>query len=241
MAVYPVSTRKLLIDQYDISGHLNSLTFNLNKDANENTVFGNTAHSTLPGIKGFTLEHSGFGESGTGLIETITSDNWNSTAKIMSVLSSNVSGEPAYSAQGIVPNYTLGGKIGDMYGFNGSAVGAGGITIVRGALLATGSKATGGNGTAYQLGAVSTAQYVYGIIHCTAHNAGSTTITVKIQSSSAENFSVANDRITFSVLADVGKQWATPVAGEITDTWWRATWAVTSTPAATIYVIAGIL
>jgi len=36
----------------------------------------------------------------------------------------------------------------------------------------------------------------------------------------------ATERVTFSQLADIGSEWATPVSGAITDDWWRIDWTI---------------
>ena len=45
------------------------------------------------------------------------------------------------------------------------------------------------------------------------------------------------DQITFTASTAISAQWATPVAGSITDTWWRASWgSVTGTFAFVVVV-----
>ena len=75
--------------------------------------------------------------------------------------------------------------------------------------------------TSFNVGAVSATQYLYGALHVTADVF--TSATVKIQSDATGAFSGAEtDRITFGAVTGIDYEWATPVAGAITDAYWRA-------------------
>ena len=242
MAIAAALTRKLLYDEFDLSGEHNNLTLKLSQDAKEKTVYGDGSIARALGIKGFNINHSGYFKAGTGMIDTVLQGNLGTAGKILTMLPTGTDGEQAYCSKGVTLNYEMAGKIGDMFAVKGETKSEGTL-LVRGNLMATGAKTTTGHGTARELGAVSATQYLYGILHGTAITGESVSCVVKIQSDTAENFPSPVDRITFTTLSDSGgvsKQWATPVAGAITDTWWRVNWAITGSGSFTIWAIIGI-
>lgn len=128
--------------------------------------------------------------------------------------------------------------IGDTAMASLSGSGSGGAA--RGLLMhAVQARTTSGTGTAYQLGAVSAAQRLYGALHVTAASGTTPTLVVKLQSASTSGGSYT-DRLTFSTASTATEQWSSAL-GAITDTWWRTTWTVSGTsPSFTFGVSAGI-
>jgi hypothetical protein len=101
-------------------------------------------------------------------------------------------------------------------------------TLMRGTILknATTNITGNGDGTAYELGAVTATERVYAAVHIHAVDGG--TVAVKIQSDDNEGMASATDRITFSTSTGVTSQWK-ELAGPVTDTWWRANWTYAGT------------
>lgn len=89
-------------------------------------------------------------------------------------------------------------------------------------------------GTAYQLGAPSTGQKMYGVFHLTEGFASTARVIAPvIQSATASGFGAPVTRATFSRSTSPGAEWATPVENLSTEhTWWR-TLATMSTAAST--------
>jgi hypothetical protein len=101
------------------------------------------------------------------------------------------------------------------------------------------ARTTSGTGTAYQLGAVSASQRLYGALHVTAASGTTPSLVVKLQSASTSGGSYT-DRLTFTTASATTEQWSSAL-GAITDTWWRTTWTVSGTsPSFTFGVSAGI-
>ena len=92
------------------------------------------------------------------------------------------------------------------------------------------ARTSSSTGTAYQLGAISATQRMYGALHVTFASGTNPTLIIKLQSSSTEGGSYS-DRITFTTATGLTSQWSS-VAGAVTDTWWRASWTIggTGTP-----------
>lgn len=110
---------------------------------------------------------------------------------------------------GELPKHSIGVSSTDKYGG------------VRGAVLvkATSVSTTGAKGTAVQLGAASSTQNLFAGFFLLG-TAG-TSITAVIESDNASNFPSGTTRVTFGPLTVAGGNWATPVAGAITDDWYR--------------------
>ena len=117
-----------------------------------------------------------------------------------------------------------GATLGEMMRFSVSAEATG--DLIRGNVLFPLTTATtSGQSAAQNLGAVTATQYLYGALHVTAASAADT-LDVVIQSDDAEGMASPTARITFTQKTAIGSQWATPVLGAITDTWWRIDYTI---------------
>jgi len=93
--------------------------------------------------------------------------------------------------------------------------------------------------TGQVLGAVGATEYLYAALHVFSVSAADT-LDVIIQSDTV-GFSSPTTRVTFTQKAAIGSQYATPVAGAITDTYWRISYTVAgSDPSISFAVVMGI-
>ena len=149
-------------------------------------------------------------------------------------------GAVVYFGRAYSTNYKLLGGVGEVAPFEVSAEGSG--RLVRGRMLTLGTVNATGNGSAVSYQAATTTQYVYGQLHVYSISGSGAAVTVKIQSDDNSGFTSATDRITFAAKSATGYEWATPVVGAITDTYWRATYTVSgSSPIIGLAVAVGIL
>lgn len=229
---------------YDMTGDLNSTTLALSYDALEDTAFGDQARSRVAGLEDCQLSEAGFWQSaaanaidpvafaslGAGQVVTNSPDPLDSSV--------------AYFYRAKSFNYQpFSNKVGEMVGFTLSAQSARGaglasVAAVRGRTMkGKGTvSATGATGTAFQLGAVASGQFLYAAFH---EFAVGTTITAVLESNVDNTFGAATTRMTFGPITTVGGVWGTRVAGPITDTWYRLrVTAITGTH--TIACVAGI-
>lgn len=89
-------------------------------------------------------------------------------------------------------------------------------------------------------------QYLYAALHVFELSGTSPTLDVKIQSAALVGFGSPTDRVTFTQATGASantSQWATPLAGAITDGFWRVSYTVsgTGTPTFSFAVVAGVL
>jgi len=215
---------------FDMSGQLNSTVLALSYDALDATVFQpatvtNPSRVRVAGLEDTQLDEAGFWEAGAGLLDPTAFTALAGASQVVSVSHDGAESSPAYMFRARQFNYELFGQLGELLPFRLTAQAARGtglasVGAVRGRILKTKAdvSGTGATGTAFQLGATSAAQYLYGALH--VFSAG-TTITGVIESDSDNTFASATTRITFSGITAVGGTWGTRVAGAITDDWYR--------------------
>jgi len=221
---------KLFYDKYDLSADHEKLSLKMEIEAADKTVFGESSRGRAVGLKNFDVVHSGFFEAGSDAVDDVLYDNLGTAGRILTILPTDSEGGKGYMSKLVSLKYEPAGNIGDMFGITGEAHSEG-TGIVRCTVLGIGTKTTDGNGSAYELGALSSGQYLYAALHVTSASGDS--LVVKIQSDSAEGFASPTDRVTFTTVTGATAEWATRIDGSsnpITDTWWRATWDVTGSP-----------
>lgn len=244
MSTYALKNCGIFSDGYDWSGTHNQINLDLTKEVLESTTFSSALKSKTKELGLAEAKASGMGYvdlSASGSDKKFF-DELSLTQKLTTIIpESQAAGEVAYFMQALRTTYKPGGQIGQLLAFEynlesyGDAVN-GTILIKNAALTAS------GNGTAYNLGAVSATQKLYAGLHVLGVSGTDTpTITVKIQSDNLEAFGDPTDKITFSAATALGSQWATPVDGPNTDTWWRVNYTISGTnPSFSILVVMGI-
>lgn len=212
---------------YDMTGDLNSTSLGLSYDALDATVYGCTARVRAAGLEDCQLDEAGLWQSGAAgaAVDPVAFAALGGSAQVVSNSADGAEQSVAYFYQARQFSYELGGQIGELLPFRLTAQSSRGpglasVAAVRGRVLKTKASvsSTGATGTAYQLGAVSSGQYLYGALH--VFSAG-TTVTGVIESAADNTFAGATTRITFSGVTAAGGTWGTRVAGSITDTWYR--------------------
>lgn len=222
------SNAKLWVAGFDWSGDVNELALKFGAEAKDNTVLGAGTRTRVPGLMNFSFAHKGFWNGGVNNVDdAIFNSAFAVDGTVMSLdgQGSGVEGDIAYTGQMIAGSYEPGAKIGEMLEFGISGDGDG--PLVRGTLMKNAAVTTTGTGTIFQLGAVPAGQKMYASLHVLQGVAGSSpTLDVKLQSAALVGFGSPTDRITFTQKTSSGALWGTPVAGSITDQFWRFVWTV---------------
>lgn len=230
---------------YDMTGDLNSTALAMSYDALEDTAFGDQARSRVAGLEDCQLSEAGFWQSGAAgaAIDPVAFAALGGASRSVSNSVDGLDSSVAYFYRAKSFNYQMFGKIGELVPFSLTAQSARGtglaaVAAVRGRVMkgkGTAS-ATGVSGTAFQLGAVTSGQFLYAAFH---EFAVGTTITAVLESAPDNTFGSATTRMTFGPITTVGDTWGTRVAGAITDPWYRL--RVTAvTGSHTIACVAGI-
>lgn len=242
MGVYVLRDCKLYVGGWDLSGSSNRLNVEASADLKDRTVFGDAWRSFLPGLLQAKYSGGGFYEADAAdyKADDILWSNLAAEGQLVTVCpGTGAAGERADFLRATLAKYNVGGAVGDICAFEIDIEAAGDMAF--GYVLANGLKTASGSGTAYQLGAVAEGQRLYAGLHVVSASGTSPTLDLAIESDNAEAMSSPTTRITFAQKTGLGAEWATPVAGPITDDWWRASWTVGgSSPSFKVIVVMGI-
>jgi hypothetical protein len=234
---------KLIVGKYDFSGKMNALALSYGAEALDDTTFASGGtKSNAGGLKTVSFQHEGLFDTGAGSVDEVFFGNVGLAEQPVAISpQAGAEGELAYFFKSLQTKYSPSGKIGQLLAFSvgGEAQNS---PLVRGIVGHTNTRTATGVGTAYQLGAVSAAQKLFAALHVLAASGTTPSLVVKVQSDDTQAFTTPTDRITFAAQNAANAVWATPVAGAITDTWWRVTWTITgTTPSFQFIVPVGIL
>lgn len=245
MAPFVLTNANLYVAEYDFSSDHNQIGLRLGVDEKDTTTFGSSGfRSRIGGLRSYMLSGGGFVQYGAGEVDPVYFDNLGVADKLVTVAADGAdAGEVAYFGRTTQGQMEFGDRVGEVMPFSIEAWGRG-TPCVRGTVMHDDGTArtSTGTGTAYQLGAVGAGQYLYAAIHVLSASGTTPSLTVKVQSDNASNFPSATDRVTFTAATTATSEWATPVAGAITDDYWRVTWTISGTnPSFTFVAVVGIL
>lgn len=239
MPIEVLSDVELWLAEHHLTGVTNSVALNYGVELQDATVFGNASRRRVAGLKTVDAQAEGFLDSTAGNDKAFY-DRIGLVNEPLSIAPTSTEGGRAFTFRAAESEYSQPFAVGDMYRYSVTAQGNEGEGLIRGSLLLNGTKNADGSGTSFQLGSVSATQKLYAALHVTAVS-GTPTLTAKVQSDDNSGFTTPSDRITFTQMTATGAQFATPVAGEITDDWWRVNFTIGGTsPSFTFAVIAGI-
>lgn len=224
MAPLVLTNAFIYVDNHDFTGDSNEVSLDCTAAALDGTTFRSGGWKAPAGG----LKDTKFGVKGwwavAALNDSVDADLFTDlgvSSLATTVGAVETEGQPCWLFQQTKISYQEFGKVGELAPFQLSSVNTNSLGVVRGQLVkALGTvSATGALGTGLQLGAVGATQKMYATFHVTG--APGTSITVQIQSATANTFVGATTRATIGPLTTAGGTWVTPVAGAITDTWWR--------------------
>lgn len=206
---------------YDMTTDLNQIALRAEVEDKDTTTFGRGDWRTRQGgLRDVSADLSGLWQAGAGAIDAEAFTRLGVKDRVMTVTPDGEAGSVAYMFQAGTFSYEAFDQVGELAPFNLAAKGTNKAGLVRGRVAAAKGtvSATGAIGTAVNLGAVVSGQYLYAAVH--VFTAG-TTVTLKIQSDNAANFPSPTDVATLSAITTAGATWVTRVAGPITDTHFR--------------------
>lgn len=243
MSHYVLTDAKVWVDGFDFSGDSNALAINYSADEVEDTNFGDTTHIFLGGLQKFDASFEGAVDLGTATVEGTNFGNVGvNDTPVTFGIATGADGEIGYTMKSMTSKYDWGAKIGELTKYS-VGLSASNERLVRGTIMHNATRTATGNGTARQLGAVAAGQSVYATLHVLATVSGTNPTLDVVVASAATDSWPGTSRITFTQKTAIGSQFATPVAGSITDTWWRVQWTITgtATPTFPFVVIIGIV
>lgn len=212
---------------YDLTADINAVALASGVDALENTSLASTNHTYQPGLKTVKGSVSGFWDTAN---DAYLSGNM-SVTDVVTLAMGIAEGTVAYFMKSMQAQYkTIGDGVGKLAAMSLSLSAAG--QLVRGLLMVnkTGISATA-SGTGFQLGASAATQTLFASLHVTGITGTGVTLTVTVESDTANNFPSPTTVATFADVTDitgVGAQLVS-VAGANTDTWYRFTYTISGT------------
>ena len=234
MSQLVLQNAKIFFHGANLQTDLNQVDVNTARAMLNATVFGDTFMRNRAGIASVTASITGFFNAGTNPDKPYPTflDQLGSNDRLVSVFPTTIE-EGSTTNKGIAFNasqsrFNLQGRHGDLLGFDAAFAGRGHrlleVTCLKDASV--NMETASQNWTAFNVGAVSASQYLYAGLHVLENQGTSPTLDLKIQSDDAAGFGSATDRVTFTQATTRGSQYATRVAGAITDTYWRASWTL---------------
>lgn len=238
MAVTAFTDGRVYAGGVNLSGYANQAQMDLTAAELDASTISDDWDVTKLGRKRAAIDVTSFYEAGDGLPDALF-DSLGVANQVVTLLPDGDDGGVGYSVQAVPVQHTIGGQSGELMTVQFSA--RGDISrAIRGTIMHDDSTArtADGNGTARQLGAVSSTQRVYAALHVVAYS-GFTNVVVKVQSDDGVGMASATDRLTFSTMTTIGANWQS-AAGAITDDWWRVNYDVTGTGSVTFVVVVAI-
>jgi hypothetical protein len=234
MAAFALLDVDLFADELDLSCFANQATVNIEANELDATTFCSGGWVT-PIAGGRTTEVSASGPTDmatataaqTSAVDEILAVDLGANYVLSAVPAGGVEGSVAYFTTGILLNrQVLDGSAGDLA--THSVMWRGNQRMARGTLTSLATVTATGNGTGFQLGAVSASQRMCAAVHFLTAGGTTPSITVIIESDDNAGFTTPTTRITFTAATAKGAQYSS-VLGAITDDYWRARWTVSGT------------
>lgn len=221
MAIVALTDAYAYVGGYDMTSDLNMLEADFESESKTATVFPNTWHQVIGGLKSSRMAAAGYWQSDTDQVDPAVFNDFGTGQPILIGMTSS-EGDVCYFFQSRTINYSLFGQVGEIAPFSLAATNTDGNGAVRGFLAlakTSGISSTGAIGSGVQIaGAVAADEYLYATFH--VFTAG-TTITVDVESDDNAGFTSATSRGTIGPITTTGGTFLTRVAGPITDDYYR--------------------
>lgn len=238
MAEEVLSDSLILFDGYDLSCNINQVVIEHGAEPLDRTALCHTTRVRRGGLLTSALSAQGFFEAANP--DSALFSNIGAADKVISVVPTDADGERAFTMQSMIGEYSpIQGAVGDLAGFSLN-VGASTGRLVRGTVMHNNTRTSSGDGTARQLGAVTSSQKLYAALHVIAASGSSPTLDIDIESDDNSGMTSATSRGSFAQATGIGSEWV-EIDGAITDDYWRVSYTIGgSTPSFQFIVILGI-
>ena len=223
MAALVLTNNQIIVGGFDLTGFADKANADGQAAAMvDQTTFGNGGYRVVAqgiressvGIEGF----SDFASPGTAAAFGVSALGAQYAYSI-NPTGGTTAGDPSVFGRGLLTAYTpFGGAVGESARFT-QTISSDTAEIIGSLLMPLASRGAI-TGTSVTMAGPTATQKVYAVLHVTG--AVGTNLAVTIQSAPLSNFASPTTRFTFSTVSATGWQFATPVAGAITDGFWRA-------------------
>lgn len=242
MAIQPINNATVLFGGVDISGDTNMLQLGAVVETKDSTTFTTNGWRTHVGVlKDASWNFSGFRQNtaepdsifynpSTADPGAVLAGTTNATLPVVATITNPlVEGDIAFGMRCMRQQIAPTNRVGELAGYSLSLKGD--APMVRGRILGSVVAAVAtGTTTGFEVGAVSATQKLYASLHVTSISTVGDTLDVIVESDVDGLFGSPTTRITFSqVVSATGThtaQWAIPIAGAITDTFYRLSYTI---------------
>ena len=235
MAEEVLRNTRFWLEGQELTGQMNETRLDMSRVMKDKTVFGDVTENFAAGIKQVNMVHGGLWNAAEPDAQFFTGVDTGGLHPAFVAVSSTI-GDPAYMMQARQVEYLITGEFGELLAFQ-VALQAGDNPFLRGSLMFASVSTGVENGTAIQLGALSSSQSLYVAASVTAFTG--TDVIVNIESDDHSGMTSATGQGTPLTFTGIDGQWAS-IAGAIGDDWWRVRLSGTYT-SATVAVVFGIL
>lgn len=226
MATFFWNTPTLVLDGTRVACSANSVTVDASVDALDTTTFCSDGwRERIGGLFDAQIDIGGFWE-----LTDVDADMWANlgAGKPFTVSEDETIGKTAYFNRALLSSENLGGSVGDVASRDLSLPGVG--RLVRGVLLQPSDTDVSATGTSTPVEHVAAGgtESLYAVLHV-VEAPGAGTLDVIVQSDDLVGFATPTTRVTFTtVTAARGSQWAVPIAGAISDTFYRLSYTLSA-------------
>ena len=240
MSIIALTDARLWLAEHDVTGDANEVGLDWQAETKDRTTFGsNGKRAKTGGIETVTASLKIFADFEAAGSDAALAALNGQNDKPCSFGSAAAAGSVAYITKALhSKRQPIVGKIGDTPLTDAMLEGSSNEGLIRGRIMA--AKATvsaGGSTTGIQLGAVSSTQRVYVLLHVFDITGGGT-LTCTLVSDDNSAFTSPTSRTAMTGATTAGAEWAS-TAGAITDDWWRINWGLTA-GTATVAAVVGI-
>ncbi len=145
-------------------------------------------------------------------------------------------GDTAYFYPSVQGEYGVGGSIGEVLPFSWAAHGSQ-YALCRGNILYSSTATSTSTSTGQNLGAVTSSQKLYAVLHVVGVSGASPTLDVTVQSDDSSEASYLT-KVTFTQATGITSQFAVPISGAIADDYWRISYTIGGTNPSFTFVVA---
>lgn len=248
---YVLTDVGVFVGGFDLTDGASSIEMGGTCAMNERTHFSSKQYTQyLPGLKTYNAQVAGFADYGsvTAVSRAFalnTVGDQHVVTGLPNVSGTHTAGDPAHFTRALRSAFqSPQGTVGDVARYAMALQSD--TAMVDGKLLAPKAAVTASStGSVVAMTGPTATQYLYAALHVFDVSGTTPTLDVKIQSAALVGFGSPTDRVTFTQAtgsSDNTSQWATPVAGAITDGFWRVSYTVAGTdPSFQFAVVAGVL
>jgi hypothetical protein len=237
MAILAIQDGTIIYGEHDLSGISNEMSADVERNPLDATVFTSDGwEELLPGLMSSAWSVSGLLDIGavTGEPDLSLFDEYSGNALIMSLTNPAAEGDVAFFTNPIKGSYQMSIPVGDIVRYSAEYMGD---RTVKGIIAANEVATSNSNTTGVQHGDVISGQSAYAAIAVLGGTF--TTLDVTIGSDDNSGFTTEVTRFTFTQATGATAEVLTPLAGPVTDDWWRVNWTFSGTDA-TFVVFFGI-